>query len=47
MNSSVAIIVMGLYIQGAGLRPAAYLFNAADLRPLRAEKDITKFADDT
>ena len=37
-------------IQGSGLGPAAYLVNAAYLRPLQADNDINlniKFADDT
>jgi len=38
--------VMANIIQGSGLGPAAYLVNAADLRPLQAD-NIIKFADDT
>jgi Reverse transcriptase (RNA-dependent DNA polymerase) len=34
-------------IQGSAIGPAAYLINAADLRPMISENDIEKFADDT
>jgi len=46
VNSPV-VTVTANKIQGSGLGPAAYLVNAADLRPLQADNDIIKFADDT
>jgi len=44
VNSSVATVSASI-IQGSGLGPAAYLINAADLRPLHADNDIIKFTD--
>ena len=46
VNSSVATVTASI-IQGSGLGPTAYLVNAADLRPLQADNDIIKLADDT
>ena len=34
-------------VQGSGLGPAAYVVNAADLRPMHQGNEIVKFADDT
>ena len=34
-------------IQGSSFGPAAYIVTAADLRPVNADNEIIKFADDT
>jgi hypothetical protein len=38
---------MASVIQGSSLGPASYIVTASDLRPLSADNDIIKFADDT
>jgi len=44
---SASAEILASVVQGSGLGPAAYIVNAADLRPIHPGNDLVKYADDT
>jgi len=44
---SELVDILASVVQGSGLGPAAYVVNAADLRPIHPGNELVKYADDT